>query len=338
MTGQSQTRSDKLSATRAFGDGSSSAAADLSNVIPFARARRVGAEPYAPPVIVNPADRPASLPPGTKRWLQALLVMGSLVVHGGMLYALWQEPEPLSGSGIQAISVDIIVGDNRPVGAADTSGTNTLEQERVNEQKPNEKPADEDRVAEAHDAKPDEARPEVTKEQAAEQTEEQATDRRQAIAQVETPQAEAPTALPRETPPDMQAVIAPPHELPKESHPEPQAKRADEPRPELQAASGSGFSSAALMAAAYSASLLERLTKYQQYPRTARSKGIKGRGTVSFLIDASGHVTSVTIASGTGAAILDQEMIAMVRRASPFPAPPDGEPKKLTVPVTFDLK
>src|SRR5215471_7628374 len=117
MTGQSQTRSGELSATRAFGDSSSSAA-DLSNVIPFARARRAGAEPYARSVIVNPADRPAPLPPGTKRWLQALLMMGSLGVHGGMLYALWQEPEPLMGSGSGAITVEIIVGDNRPVGAA----------------------------------------------------------------------------------------------------------------------------------------------------------------------------------------------------------------------------
>jgi periplasmic protein TonB len=336
MTGQSQTRSGGLSATRAFGDSSSSAA-DLSNVIPFARARRVGAEPYSPPVIVNPADRPAPLPSGRKRWLQALLVMGSLVVHGGMLYALWQEPEPLSGSGIQAITVEVMVGDNRPVGAAATPGADLIDQQQVDERKPNEKPADEDRVTEARDVKPDQARTEVTTEQEAEQTEQQDPDKRQAIAMVETPQDEIPTALPRETPPDMQAVIAPPRELPKEAHPEPQAKKADEPSPETRAANGSGFSSAASVAA-YNASLTEYLTKHQRDPRPARSsRRIQGRGTVWFSIDADGDVTSVSVTKSTGMRILDEEMIAMVRRASPFPAPPDGQPKKFNAPVSFDL-
>src|SRR5262245_27043892 len=98
MTGQLQTRLGGLVATRAFREGVSSAA-DLSNVIPFARARRTGAEPYAPPVIVKVADRPAPLLPGSKRWPRALLVVCSLIMHGGILYLFWQQPQLLPGTG-----------------------------------------------------------------------------------------------------------------------------------------------------------------------------------------------------------------------------------------------
>src|SRR5215510_650416 len=121
MLGQSQTLSGGLVATRAFRDGASSAA-DLSNVIPFARARRPGAEPYAPPVAVKPAERSVPLPPGSQRWLQALLVVCSLIMHGSILYLFWQDPPPLPGIGVQVLTVDVVVGDNKLAGAATTPG------------------------------------------------------------------------------------------------------------------------------------------------------------------------------------------------------------------------
>jgi periplasmic protein TonB len=48
-------------------------------------------------------------------------------------------------------------------------------------------------------------------------------------------------------------------------------------------------------------------------------------------------VTSVRLARGSGIASFDQEVQAMVRRASPFPAPPSGQPKSFMVPVSFRL-
>src|SRR5215813_2057882 len=84
MTGQLQTRLGGLTATRALRDGASvDLSVDLSNVIPFTRARRAGAEPSAPPVTINPADRPARIVPPTRSWLQALLLLISLIAHGG---------------------------------------------------------------------------------------------------------------------------------------------------------------------------------------------------------------------------------------------------------------
>jgi protein TonB len=58
---------------------------------------------------------------------------------------------------------------------------------------------------------------------------------------------------------------------------------------------------------------------------------------VSFSISGSGAVTSVSVVRGTGAAILDQELTAMVRRSSPFPPPPGGRSMHFTVPVSFRL-
>ena len=50
-----------------------SLAADLSNVVPFARLRRGAAESSAPHVTISPDDRPAPLSPGIKLRRPALL-------------------------------------------------------------------------------------------------------------------------------------------------------------------------------------------------------------------------------------------------------------------------
>jgi colicin import membrane protein len=101
-------------------------------------------------------------------------------------------------------------------------------------------------------------------------------------------------------------------------------------------AGGSGLISTASIAA-YNGSVSEHLSKYQRDPRP-RSRRTQWRAIVSFSIDAKGYVTEVSLAKGTGSNVIDEEMIAMVRRASPFPAPPDGEAKKFDVPVRIDLK
>ena len=70
----------------------------------------------------------------------------------------------------------------------------------------------------------------------------------------------------------------------------------------------------------------------------ARSAGSQGVATVSFSIDGGGRVTSARLAGGSGNPAIDQEVVAMARRASPFPAPPDGKGRNFTVPVRFNLR
>jgi protein TonB len=80
------------------------------------------------------------------------------------------------------------------------------------------------------------------------------------------------------------------------------------------------------------------LARYKRFPREAQSRGAEGSVVVSFLLGGSGEVRSVSLVRGTHVASLDEEAVAMVRRASPFPAPPDGRPVSFTVPVSFEIR
>jgi protein TonB len=335
MTGQLQTRLGGLTATRAVHDGISSAV-DLSNVIPFTRARRAGTEPVAQPVTINPADRLAPLVPGTGSWLQALLLLISLIAHSGLFYLFWKEPQPLLGIGTETITVEIEIGDDRPTGATPNQGASQVNAERVDEIKSNDNATEDKKAVEARELKPEEKPTEAAKVQAVEQTKEQKPDERQPIAMVETPQAaEVPTVRPRE--PDMQAVIALPQEQIAEMKPVESRQRVQEPIPAQEAASGVGLVISASAMASFSGRVYAHLKRHQQYPDAARNKLITGKGSVRFEIDARGQVISTSVAVSSGSAVLDQEMTAMALRASPFPAPPDGQPKKFSAPVTFNF-
>lgn len=80
------------------------------------------------------------------------------------------------------------------------------------------------------------------------------------------------------------------------------------------------------------------LRRYQQYPADARSRGEQGTAAVTFTIGGGGGVTSVSLSRSSGIASIDREVQAMVRRASPFPAPPGGRPQSFTVPVGFRIQ
>ncbi|GGK35175.1 hypothetical protein GCM10011322_22480 [Salinarimonas ramus] len=89
--------------------------------------------------------------------------------------------------------------------------------------------------------------------------------------------------------------------------------------------------------ARWQARLLAHLERHKRYPSAARSRREEGVAQVTFGLDASGRVTSARISRSSGSAALDEAALAMVRRASPTPAPPAGA-ITLTVPVRFDLR
>jgi len=340
-----------------------SPAPDPSNVIPFERARRGASEAAPPPITVGPDDRPAPRPAATTLRRDLLTLAAALAAHGLFVFAFWQEPRELPSIGIEAITVEIVVGDNRAAGAAPTPGETEAQPsapaEAVTaEEKPVE--AEPQRTAEVRELTPEEKQAEVVREPSPEQQ----PDTRSQVAMAQTPQAEVPTAQPRETPPDMSAVISPPRDEPREVQPvepkakQPAQKKAEQKRaeqkkleqkkaePQKQAArpasmpsegaSGSGRQAVASNAN-YNGRVAAHLARYKQYPASARSNGIQGSGAVTFSLSGSGSVTSVTVVRGTGAAVLDQELAAMVRRASPFPTPPNGQSLSFTVPVSFKL-
>jgi periplasmic protein TonB len=275
--------------------------------------------------------------PARRSWLQALLLLISLIAHSGLFYLFWQEPQLLTGIGTEAITVEIEIGDNRPTGATPNQGESQVESPRVDEIKSNDNATEEQKPVEARELKPEEIRTDVAKEQAAERPAEQKPEERPKIAMVETQQAEVPTVRPRETTPDMQAIIAPPQERSQEVKPVESQQRAQDPIQEQQAASGIGMVVSASAMASYNGRVFAHIKRHQQYPDAAKNKLITGKGSVAFEIDANGQVTSATVAVSSGSTALDQEMTAMAFRASPFPAPPDRQPKKFTAPVTFEF-
>ncbi|MCC2097446.1 MAG: TonB family protein [Hyphomicrobiales bacterium] len=86
-------------------------------------------------------------------------------------------------------------------------------------------------------------------------------------------------------------------------------------------------------AAAYSGIVAARLRRNMPSGDLARV----GQGTayVAFRISASGAATGIRLTRSAGHSALDRAAVAMVRRASPFPAPPPGARRSFRVPVRF---
>ena len=214
------------------------------------------------------------------------------------------------------------------------------------------------------EARPDEARTYETA--AAPEAQPAQAEPKPTIAMVESPNPEMATATPRETPPDATEVtLLPQPDTPVEKKPEPKPVQAAPPKPVKNAApakeqrriAAPTREKAAKEAKAstpstqannigigrsdrdtnYPGLVSAHLRRYQQYPADARSRGDQGTAAVTFGIGGGGGVTSVRLARSSGVGSIDQEVQAMVRRASPFPAPPGGRAQSFTIPVNFRL-
>jgi protein TonB len=86
------------------------------------------------------------------------------------------------------------------------------------------------------------------------------------------------------------------------------------------------------------AALLER---NKRYPAQAQSRREQGVVQLAFSLDRHGMVVASRVAASSGSAALDEEAIALIRRAQPFPPPPPelaGAQVDLTVPIRFNLR
>jgi TonB family protein len=91
----------------------------------------------------------------------------------------------------------------------------------------------------------------------------------------------------------------------------------------------------------YQAEVLAHLQRYRIYPMEAKNRGITGTVMVRFTLASSGSVISASLAHGSGAAILDEAALSMVRRASPFPPFPPAlgrSQMNFAAPIRFDLR
>jgi TonB family protein len=83
------------------------------------------------------------------------------------------------------------------------------------------------------------------------------------------------------------------------------------------------------------------LARAKRYPERALKRGMTGEGTIRIEINSDGSLSTFQIVRSTETSILDDELRAMVERASPFPAFPEDLRKSslaLVVPVAFRLE
>ncbi|UPG90854.1 TonB family protein [Luteibacter aegosomaticola] len=87
--------------------------------------------------------------------------------------------------------------------------------------------------------------------------------------------------------------------------------------------------------------LLGHLASYRHYPPRAERSRQQGTAWVRFTVDHTGRVSAVRIERTTGYAVLDDETLVTVQRASPVPPPPEAlgtAPVDVVVPVVFSLR
>jgi periplasmic protein TonB len=327
-----------------------SEATDLSNVVPFARPRRPGAPDAIPLPAITADERPAPQSLGSGIGRMIALLGASLALHSTPLAMLWISPPPKASIGVEVISVEITLGANTAAGLAPTPGEQESQPVSGSEQPEQEKPVTEQSQAatvmpQEVPVAPQEAAPEVTQQEAVPET--QAVEPTPPEQRPETATAESPASTqPTDKPPQQTEQPRPQIRTEQKA---PERKRIAAPTDKMTAQKKQAAATAATAAsgvgrgrsdnsANYNGMVAAHLARHKQYPASARSAGAQGVATVAFSIDGNGRVTSARLAGGSGNPAIDQEVVAMARRASPFPPPPDGKGRNFTVPVRFNLR
>jgi protein TonB len=91
----------------------------------------------------------------------------------------------------------------------------------------------------------------------------------------------------------------------------------------------------------YSSLLANAIAKYKQYPKIAQMRGWQGTVITDLEIDTKGAVISIKIKKSSTYEVLDNEALEMIKKASPFPAPPEslrGKNFNVLVPISFKLE
>jgi len=272
--------------------------------------------------------------PATLRWSVAALVVASAHGAAGWVVANWQRAEAAMGSPPAAVMIELA-----PLAVAPEAPQQDIAPgPEMVEAQPEPEPAPPEPVEQPKLPEPPPPEPEPVA--------------------IPEPEIKIPELPPL---PDAATVLAPPpKEQPKPSEEKPKPKpkpkvverrkpvNPDKPKAEQTtaplaqaqaapqaAAPASGASTASPAAnASWRGSLIAHLNRFKRFPSGASPGTVQ----VAFSIDRGGRVLSARLVRGSGDAALDDEAVAMIRRASPVPAPPDGvggSAIALAVPVRF---
>ncbi|MCS0501149.1 energy transducer TonB family protein [Ancylobacter mangrovi] len=267
-------------------------------------------------------------------WLACGCVV--LAVHGGALGYLLSKPPIAAADAPAAIMIELAEMPVSPEAEPTETAPGPPMVEAPKEVEEEVKP---DPLAEVEDTPPPEPEPEIEQEPVPEVDESPAPD-------IEVPLPPPPPLAQELTPPEK--PVEKPKERPKEK-PKPRKKNKKPPAPRTAAAPAldaarsdrvaaptQGASSSNSRAVAnWRSRLMAHLNRHKRFP--AGENG-RGKSRVAFTIDRSGRVVAVRLVGSSGNPRFDQEAVAMIRRSSPVPAPPDdvgGRTISFTVPVDF---
>ncbi len=157
---------------------------------------------------------------------------------------------------------------------------------------------------------------------------------------------EPPLPLPRPTPlRPAPPRPAPPHTPPRPAaRPAPQGHRAQTAHaltPALPSPAPATATPPSNAVPSWRGDVAGRLQRAKRYPEAARAHGEQGVATATFTVDRSGRVLSASVVRSSNSRLLDEEAVALIRRAEPLPPMPadmPGSTATLTVPVTFSLR
>jgi len=127
--------------------------------------------------------------------------------------------------------------------------------------------------------------------------------------------------------------------------PEP-VKPPDQPKPEpappvLETTAPPPRRPTAAQVASWHRRIVLQIERHKGYPPAAQARHQTGIAQLAFTIDRQGSVVASRIVRSSGVAALDQETMATVKRAQPFPPPPPdmpGETFDFTVPIRFNIR
>lgn len=91
----------------------------------------------------------------------------------------------------------------------------------------------------------------------------------------------------------------------------------------------------------YADRLARAIAQHKQYPRIAQMRGWQGEVLVDLKLDSNGAVLSSRIERSSGYEVLDKQALEMIKRAAPFPSPPEilkSSVFNIQVPVSFKLE
>lgn len=282
-------------------------------------------------------------PAPQRRWLAALrwgaAAAAVAAAHGGLAWAAlnWRPSEAAAGAPEPAIMIELAALSVAPEAPPENL---PVAPERVEPEQPPPEPVKE--------TPPPEPEPEPSPEPVpAEQPE---------IKLPELPQPPALDAVLLQPPPEpkpkpVEKKPPKPRLVEKKDKPRPRIVERKPERPKAQEAAAPKPAEArasapaavaqgtaaqpSVAAASWRGMLIAHLNRYKRFPGGASPGTVQ----VAFAIDRSGHVLSARVVGSSGDSALDNEAAAMIRRASPVPAPPagvgGGGSVSLSVPVRF---